>query len=236
MDCVRWVLHISVLGFLLIFQDFCFKMNFFFILRYFKKDKEYIHKHVDCHVALLKTKGVATLIPSKITGPECEEWQIVCRKIDDHTLTSVDFVEEACSPQQAPTSPYNPLAWRTGFQRAFSLGEVEEITNGFNNVILKEHHRIIYSGVFGESRVIVMCFPADDQAFSLLKIVSRVCHRNILNLIGYCCIDDSVFIVCDCPEGSLESCLLCKSLFVHLSIGIKVGILDFWVTKNMLLL
>ncbi|KAK1430228.1 hypothetical protein QVD17_12818 [Tagetes erecta] len=185
---------------------------------YFKKDKEYIHKHVDCHVALLKTKGVATLIPSKITGPECEEWQIVCRKIDDHTLTPVDFVEEACSPQQAPTShSSNPLSWRIGVKRAFSLGEIEEITNGFNNIILKEHDRIVYSGVFGESRVIVMCFSADDQAFSLLKIVARVCHRNILNLIGYSCIDDSLFILCDCPEGSLESCLLCDHAATNLT-------------------
>ncbi|KAI3755221.1 hypothetical protein L1987_55017 [Smallanthus sonchifolius] len=185
---------------------------------YFKKDKEYIHKHVNCHVALLKTKGVATLIPSKITSPESAEWQSVCRKIDNHALTTVDFVDEPHSPKQAPTSPCSyPLSWRTWLQRDFTIEEVEEITNGFNNVILKDHHRIIYGGVFGESQVVVMCFPADDQAFFLLKITSRICHRNILSFIGYCCIDDSVFILLDCPQASLEACLLCKSFSVDLN-------------------
>ncbi|KAJ0592507.1 putative protein kinase RLK-Pelle-LRR-V family [Helianthus annuus] len=177
---------------------------------YFKRDKEYIHKHVDCHVALLKSKGVATLIPSKITDPKCEEWQIVCRRIDDHALTAVDFVEEPHSPKQALASPSSyGLSWRTGFQRTFTLGEIEEITNGFNNVILKDHLRIAYGGVFGESPVTVICFPADDQAVFLLKIASRVRHRSILSLIGYCCIGDSVYLICDCPQGSLEACLLC---------------------------
>ncbi|XP_076947465.1 uncharacterized protein LOC143619412 [Bidens hawaiensis] len=101
---------------------------------FFKKDKEFIHKHVNCHVALLKTKGVATLIPSKITGPDCQDWQIVCRKIDDHALTADDFVEE-------PTSPCSSSR-TTGVERAFSFGEIEEITNGFNNVIAKDDHRI----------------------------------------------------------------------------------------------
>ncbi|KAL8264831.1 hypothetical protein R6Q59_022961 [Mikania micrantha] len=197
---------------------------------YFKKDKEYIHKHVDCHVALLKTKGVATLIPSKITGPECEEWQIVCRKIDDHALTMVDLVEEPHSPKQAPTSSFSyTSSWRTRFQRAFTLEEIEEITNGFNNVIIKDHHRTLYGGVFKESHVIVLCFPADDQAAFLLKIASRVRHRNILNLIGYCCIDDSVFFICDCPQGSLESCLLCDKAATNLlwetrwAIALEIG-------------
>ncbi|KAI3707853.1 hypothetical protein L2E82_36731 [Cichorium intybus] len=185
---------------------------------YLKKDKDYIHKNVDCHVALLKEKGVATLIPSKITGPECEEWQTVCRKIDDQTITDDDFVEEPNSPKQTPSTPSSyPLSWRTGFPRAFTLGEIEEITNDFKNVTLKDQNRIIYTGVFGENPVIVMCFRANDQAVSLLNIVSRVRHRNILNLVGYCCIGGSIFLLCDCPDGSLEACLLCDKSATNLS-------------------
>ncbi|KAK9077088.1 hypothetical protein SSX86_005424 [Deinandra increscens subsp. villosa] len=152
---------------------------------YFKKDKEYIHNHVDCHVALLKTKGMLTLRKSRI--------------------------------HQNQSASSNPLSWRTGYQKALTLGDIEEITNGFNNVVLKDHNRILYSGVFGESHVIVICFPADDQAFFLLKIASRVRHRNILNLIGYCCVGNSVFFLCDCPQGSLESCLLCDKAATNLS-------------------
>ncbi|KAL4580709.1 hypothetical protein LXL04_016911 [Taraxacum kok-saghyz] len=189
---------------------------------YLKKDKEYIHKNVDCHVALLKEKGVATLIPSKITGPECEEWQTVCKKIDDQAFTDDDIMEEEIkepnSPKQTPLTPSSyPLSWRTGFPRAFSLDEIEEITNGFKNVALKDQNRIIYTGVCGENRVIVMCFRADDQAVSLLNIVSRVRHTNILNLVGYCCIGGSIFLLCDCPEGSLEACLLCDKAATNLS-------------------
>lgn len=187
-------------------------MDSFLNLRYFKKDKEYLHKHVDCHVALLKTKGIATLIPSKITGSECEEWQTVCKKIDDQPFITYEFKEEPDSPKQTPPTPCSyPFLCRTGFPIAFSRGEVEEITNGFNNISLKDRHRTIYRGVFGECPVIVMCFPADDQVVSLLKIVYRVRHRNILNLTGYCCTGDSIFFVCDLPKGSLETCLLCTS-------------------------
>ncbi|KAJ9552292.1 hypothetical protein OSB04_016337 [Centaurea solstitialis] len=192
---------------------------------YLKKDKEYIHRNVDCHVALLKAKGVATLIPSKITGPECKEWQTVCRKIDDQALTADEFVNEPHSPKQTPPMPSSyPLSWRTGFPRAFSLVEIEEMTDGFSDVALKEQHRIIYKGVFEEFRVVVMCFPADDQAVSLLRIVSRVRHTNILNLVGYCCIGNSIFLLCDRPKASLELCLLCEKSAANLSWNARWGI------------
>lgn len=204
----------TVLNTFFFFQNFVF-MDSFSNFRYLKKDKSYIHKNVDCHVALLKTKGVATLIPSKITGPESEEWQTVCKKIDGMAFTTNTLVEEAHSPKQPPSTPSSyPLSWRTGFQRTFALSEIDEITNGFNNVVFKNQHKTVYGGVFGEYPVIVMCFNADDQAVVLLKIVSRIRHINILNLIGYCCIGDSIFFVCDCPKDSLESCLLCKYIFV----------------------
>ncbi|PWA95345.1 Protein kinase-like domain-containing protein [Artemisia annua] len=192
---------------------------------YLKKDKSYIHKNVDCHVALLKTKGVATLIPSKITGPESEEWQTVCKKIDDIAFTTDALVEEPHSPKQPPSPPIShPLSWKTGFPRTFSLGEIDEITNGFNKVAFKNQHKTVYRGVFGEYPVIVMCFNADDQAVALLKIVSRIRHINILDLIGYCCAGDSIFFVCDCPEGSLEACLLCDKAATNLLWKCRWGI------------
>nr|GEX40670.1 protein kinase-like domain-containing protein [Tanacetum cinerariifolium] len=192
---------------------------------YLKKDKSYIHKNVDCHVALLKTKGVATLIPSKITGPESEEWQTVCKKIDDIAFKTNTLVEEPHSPKQPTSTPSSyPLSWRTGFPRTFSLGEIDEITNGFNNVSVKNQHKTIYRGVFGEYPVIVICFNADDQAVLLLKIVSRIRHINILNLIGHCCIGDSIFFVCDCPKDSLETCLLSDKAATNLLWNSRWGI------------
>ncbi|GJV21259.1 hypothetical protein Tco_1370279 [Tanacetum coccineum] len=70
----------------------------------------------------VQTKGVATLIPSKITGPESEEWQTVCKKIDDIAFTSNTLVEEPHLPEQPPSTPSSyPLSWRTGFPRTVFL-------------------------------------------------------------------------------------------------------------------
>ncbi|GJW16937.1 hypothetical protein Tco_0024373 [Tanacetum coccineum] len=78
--------------------------------------------------------------------------------------------EEPHLPEQPPSTPSSyPLSWRTGFPRTFSLGEIDEITNGFNNVSVKNQHKTIYRGVFGECPVIVICFNADDQAIHLKR-------------------------------------------------------------------
>nr|XP_043630054.1 receptor-like serine/threonine-protein kinase At1g78530 [Erigeron canadensis] len=69
-----------------------------------------------------------------------------------------------------------------------------------------------------------MRLPADDQTVWLLKIASRVRHRNILNLIGYSCIGDSILFLYDCPNGSLEACLLCDKAATDLSWNTRWGI------------
>ncbi|GJU66330.1 kinase-like domain-containing protein [Tanacetum coccineum] len=137
---------------------------------------------LDCHVALLKTKGVATLIPSKITGPESEEWQTVCKKIDDIAFTSNTLVEEPHLPEQPPST---------------------------------QAHTRCHGGQGSREH---------DQAVLLLKIVSRIRHINILNLIGHCCIGDSIFFVCDCPKDSLETCLLSDKAATNLLWNSRWGI------------
>ncbi|XP_071740420.1 serine/threonine-protein kinase-like protein At3g51990 [Rutidosis leptorrhynchoides] len=184
---------------------------------YFKKDKEYIQKHVDCHLALLKTKGVATLIPSKITGPECEEWQTICKKIDDQPFTTSDFVDEPHLPNQTPSTPCS-------YPRTFSLNEVEKITDGFNNIVLRDDDKVVCRGVVGDIPVIVMGLPADNQSVSVLKIATRARHTNILSLIGYCYVDDSIFFLCESPRNTLEACLLCNKEAMNLSWNSRWGI------------
>ncbi|XP_076916605.1 serine/threonine-protein kinase-like protein CCR2 [Bidens hawaiensis] len=75
----------------------------------------------------------------------------------------------------------------------------------------------------------VMCFPADDRAVLLLKIASRARHRNVVSLVGYCCAADSLYLLCDCPQGSLEACLLCDKAATNLlwenrwAIALEIG-------------
>nr|POF22648.1 hypothetical protein CFP56_08333 [Quercus suber] len=57
----------------------------------------------------------------------------------------------------------------------------------------------VYHGFLQDIPVLVKCFLKTDERFwSTLKILSRVRHRHIRNIFGYCCADDSVFLLCDC--------------------------------------
>ncbi|KAA8545525.1 hypothetical protein F0562_020309 [Nyssa sinensis] len=171
-----------------------------------KKDKDYIYGHVACNVAVMKGKGFATLMPSK--APAREQWPIEYGKIVDIAPT--------------PRSPcWYPFSWRTGFPRAFSMSELEVITNGFadENIASEKGSQKVYEGIYQETPVLVFCFSgSDDRFWSLLKILSRVRHRNILNLVGYCCRDAMMFLLSDYPcRGSLEANLKCDKSAKNIS-------------------
>ena len=106
----------------------------------------------------------------------------------------------SCIPKPNPQSPcWYPLSWENGYPRTFSISELEMITNGFaDENIVSEKERNIYEGICKGKPVLVIQFAGNDDRFwSLLKILSRVRHRNILNLVGYCCTDASLYMLCD---------------------------------------
>ncbi|XP_031278071.1 probable LRR receptor-like serine/threonine-protein kinase At2g23950 [Pistacia vera] len=118
--------------------------------------------------------------------------------------------EQNSSAQQPAATPHwYPLSWRSGFPRAFSLREVEEITDGFGEEILlkKSENLNVYEGIFQETPVVIKSFQEDDDRFwTVLMILSRVRHRNIMNLVGYCCTGSSRLIISDFPcLGTLAS-------------------------------
>ncbi|KAK7839545.1 proline-rich receptor-like protein kinase perk12 [Quercus suber] len=72
----------------------------------------------------------------------------------------------------------------------------------------------VYHGFLQDIPVLVKCFLKTDERFwSTLKILSRVRHRHIRNIFGYCCADDSVFLLCDCScMDTVEVNLQCDDL------------------------
>ncbi|KAL1802115.1 hypothetical protein ACET3Z_030762 [Daucus carota] len=181
-----------------------------------KRDKVYIYGHVTCNVAVMKEKGVATLMPSR--GLASERFSV--DRQDNDTEKGADIEQEECHDLaqdsiwvlpilSSPRSPcWYPLSWRSGFPKVFSFDELEVMTNGFSkeHLLIADGDKIVYDGICQETPVIIKKFSAeDDQAIALLKILSRVRHRNIFNLVGYCSTHDSLALLFDYPcSGALK--------------------------------
>ncbi|KAK6945604.1 3-Oxoacyl-[acyl-carrier-protein (ACP)] synthase III, C-terminal [Dillenia turbinata] len=179
-----------------------------------KKEKECIYDQVGCKLAVVKGKDVATLMTSKAHAYEAlprEPMSIHTEKVftaHQHEMVqdkdkATVHENETSSPMPSPQSPdWYPLSWRSGYPRAFSHSELEVITNHFSNenILTEEEDIKFYEGVLQETPVLIKCFSNNDERFWLgLKILSRVRHRNILNLVGYCCTGASGFLIFDYP-------------------------------------
>ncbi|XP_057503465.1 probable receptor-like protein kinase At1g80640 [Actinidia eriantha] len=193
-----------------------------------KEDKLYISRHVVCNVAVMKRNGVATLMSGR--GSEREEIDdYLAFTASEHDVPENDYINDlpntAVIPAPAQSPCWYPLSWRTGFPRDFSVSELEVMTNGFadENLVKVDSRTKTYRGSFQETPVLVKRFAANDHQFwSVLKILSHVRHRSILNLVGYCCTDASGFLLCDYPcSGTIEMNLLCDESAKSLSWRIR---------------
>ncbi|GMN61661.1 hypothetical protein TIFTF001_030742 [Ficus carica] len=178
---------------------------------HFKKDRPYISEHVNCHVALIKGKDVATLGSSKGSF-------MINFPVTDFTLgecTNSYQEKELCAASMIPPkSPcWYPLSWQNDFPRAFSRDEIESMTMGFcdENVVRNEDDFKVYQGLLQDTPVLVKSFKKSDKRFwSMLNILTQIRHRNIMNLVGYCCNNDSKFLLFDHPcKGSVAMNLQC---------------------------
>ncbi|XVF01134.1 hypothetical protein REPUB_Repub04eG0062200 [Reevesia pubescens] len=169
-----------------------------------KKHKLFIYGHVECNVAVMKGKNVATLMPSRANKPDDETF-LDDQPLNDHKNGNPNVVEEGESsiapPSQFPPEGHcwYPLQWRTGFPRDFSLSEIEVITNDFADTICVRENLKVYEGVLQNTPVIVKSFQDDERFWSMLTILSRVRHRNIMNMVGYCCTGTNRFLISDYP-------------------------------------
>ncbi|KAM7264124.1 hypothetical protein ACFE04_001807 [Oxalis oulophora] len=176
----------------------------------FKKFKLSIYEHIGCNLAVLKGNDVATVITSQDT----ENSPIISNTKTDgaplktstktETLLNGCFVATLCSDKYyaknhegesstsvPPKFPHwDMLSQKKGYPRAFIRSEIEEITNNFakENVVVDAENTKAYEGIFQGSPVLVKPFLENDNSFwSMLKILLQTRHRNITNLVGYCC-------------------------------------------------
>eukprot|EP00268_Persea_americana_P053522 TRINITY_DN6064_c0_g1_i4.p1 TRINITY_DN6064_c0_g1~~TRINITY_DN6064_c0_g1_i4.p1 ORF type:complete len:393 (-),score=69.27 TRINITY_DN6064_c0_g1_i4:34-1212(-) len=186
-----------------------------------KKDRVYIYGHIGCNIAVMKSKNVPTIMPSVVVESENKNRKPSMginqlSTAEDQQHDSIDATQEE-SPISPPSNPcWYPLSWRFGFPRSFAVAEIEGITGDFagENLIFEEENMQVYHGILMESPVLVKCFVGSDECFwSELRILAKVRHRNILNLVGYCCTDTAMFLLRDFPcNGSLDKHLQCDEL------------------------
>lgn len=210
--------------------------------RHFKKHKFFIYGHVDCNVAAVKGKDVVTLLPSRAPKPDyssasseraegetCTENQPM-NDLENGNPNNFEDGESSIPPADSNGPFWYPLQWRAGFPREFSLGEIEVITNGFTDIIYDNEKLKIYEGVLQNTPVIVKSFQDDEKFWSVLTILSRVRHRNIMNLVGYCCTGTNRLLISDYPFlSNVANNLQCKLLifFPCFPLGLFCQLLGF---------
>ncbi|KAL6010729.1 hypothetical protein ACLOJK_001170 [Asimina triloba] len=188
-----------------------------------KKERAFISTHVACNIAVMKGSNMATIIPSTTT--KCRERQEASNMsstantepfapppeplIPEGQDTSTPLQEEEGMTSSPLSSPcWLPLSWRPGFPHEFTLADVQAMTNGFadENMVYEDEKLQLFGGLLLEAPLLVKCFAqGDDRFWSELRITSRVRHRSILNLVGYCCTPTTMFLLHDNPcNGPLE--------------------------------
>lgn len=169
-----------------------------------------IYWNVECNVAVMKEKDVATLMPSRTPNPDysplsskqadAETWPDDRSLIDQENGNQNVIEEGESSKQQTPRVPSSyPLQFRPGFPREFSFSEIEEITDNFSDIICEEENLKVYQGVLQNTPVIVQSIQDDERFWSMLTILSCVRHRNIMNIVGYCNTTTNRLLISDYP-------------------------------------
>ncbi|ONI36114.1 hypothetical protein PRUPE_1G570300 [Prunus persica] len=201
-----------------------------------RKSKVFLKGHVSCNIAVVKEKDFASLMLSNETEPEISPWNPEPKHPveEDSEGFSIYQLTKKCAPAPHPQSPCcYPMSWRSGFPRAFSHNELEAITNGFadDNISRAPDGVVVYQGILQETSVLVKSYPETNKGFRpILKILSRVHHRNIMNLVGYCSTGASTFMIFDFPclgnvEMNFQSDELARNLRwrVRWSIALEIG-------------
>ncbi|KAJ7968071.1 Mitogen-activated protein kinase kinase kinase [Quillaja saponaria] len=173
-----------------------------------KKHKLNIWGHVYCKVVVMNGRDFATFMPprspehgsSSRNNKRNHDGALNASKYEGHELENPNVLEERVSTS-LDVPPKSPCCFSD------------------ENVMVEYNHLKVYQGILEETPVLVKNFSEDDERFWLmLKILSRLRHRNIVNLVGYCCTGASMFLLSDFPcMGNIELNLRCDDFARKLS-------------------
>ncbi|KAL9667838.1 hypothetical protein QQ045_002207 [Rhodiola kirilowii] len=118
-----------------------------------KKEALFLCGKVRCDMAVMKGRDVATLIPPKprLNVPPLRANHCARQQADvDISFPQLNSVSTTITPK---SPSWYPLSWRIGYPRAFSVPEIEAITNEFSDESLLSNDQEIkvYFGTFEET-------------------------------------------------------------------------------------
>ncbi|XP_057804352.1 probable LRR receptor-like serine/threonine-protein kinase At1g06840 [Salvia miltiorrhiza] len=123
--------------------------------------------------------------------------------------------------------------------KAFDFEDLEMATNNFRNQIGQGGYGKVYKGTTAEGAVVAIkraqqgSLQGDKEFYTEIEMLSRLHHRNLVSLVGYCDEKDEQMLVYEfMPNGSLHDLLTAKytaplnlETRLHIALGASRGIL-----------
>ncbi|KAI5336908.1 hypothetical protein L3X38_016177 [Prunus dulcis] len=117
------------------------------------------------------------------------------------------------SKQGDNVSEAQPTIQLESTKRQLTCSEILQITNNFERVLGRGGFGTVYHGYVGDTQVAVkMLSPSSVQGFqqfhSEVNLLTRVHHRNLTSLVGYCEDETKIGLVYEyMANGNLQECL-----------------------------
>lgn len=98
--------------------------------------------------------------------------------------------------------------------KAFDFEDLEMATNNFRNQIGQGGYGKVYKGTTADGAVVAIkraqqgSLQGDKEFYTEIEMLSRLHHRNLVSLVGYCDEKDEQMLVYEfMPNGSLHDLL-----------------------------
>jgi len=121
--------------------------------------------------------------------------------------------ETSDSPSSSPTAPSVDSAVMGSGQTHFTYEELEDITEGFSkqNILGEGGFGCVYKGKLKDGKLVAVkqlkvgSGQGDREFKAEVEIISRVHHRHLVSLVGYCIADSERLLIYEyVPNQTLE--------------------------------
>ncbi|OVA06938.1 Protein kinase domain [Macleaya cordata] len=125
--------------------------------------------------------------------------------------------------------------------KSFSFGEMALATNNFSDStqVGRGGYGKVYKGILADKTVVAIkkaqegSLQGENEFFTEIELLSRLHHRNLVSLVGYCHEDEEQMLIYQfMPNGTLRDCLSAKSkeplsfaMRLRIALGSAKGIL-----------